>query len=89
MANNFGRATTVAEVSGEYWTAVTLTSADVTFSGAPPRKIYVGGTGDLVATGSNSTACTFKNIASGTTLAISPVTIASTNTTATEIIAIW
>lgn len=88
MASNYDRAATVADVSGEYWTAVTLTS-DVTYTGRRPRAIYVGTVGDIVMTGDNDVSVTFANVPDGTLLPVSPKSITSTNTTATDIVAIW
>lgn len=88
MSKGFDRAQTVADVSGEYWAAVTLTS-DVSYTGRRPRAIYVGTTGDIVMTGDDDVSVTFANVPDGTLLPVSPKTITSTNTTATDIVAIW
>jgi hypothetical protein len=52
-----------------------------------PRAIYVGGTGDIVAT-MGGTDLTFKAVPVGTWLWISPTRIKATGTTATLMLAL-
>lgn len=55
----------------------------------PPRAIYVGGTGDIVATGVDGVDATFKAVPQGTVLPIRPKLIKATGTTATLIIGFY
>lgn len=52
----------------------------------PPRAIYVGGTGDIVAVGVDGVEVTFKAVPQGRDLAIRPKIIKETGTTATLIV---
>lgn len=55
-----------------------------------PRALYIGGAGDVaVKFYGNDTAVTFAGVAAGTVLPIRPVRVMSTNTTATNIVAIY
>lgn len=69
------------------WAAVT--PHDSTNFTELPKAIYVGGTGDIVAVGSDDATATFKAIPVGTILPIRPKRINSTNTTATLMIALY
>lgn len=77
--------------------AVTLSDSDpITGPTAPSlqpaemcRALFVGVGGDVVAIDANGTAVTFKNVASGTILPIRTVRVNSTNTTATNLVALW
>lgn len=54
------------------------------------RAIYVGTSGDLaVKFSGDGTAITFKNVPSGTLLPLSATHIMSTNTTASDIVALF
>lgn len=56
---------------------------------APPRAIYVGGAGDIVAVGVDGVEVTFKAVPQGSTLPIRPKIIKNTGTTATLIIGFY
>lgn len=56
---------------------------------SPPRGIYVGGAGNLVAVDDAGAAVTFTGVAAGTTLPIRPDRINSTSTTATALVALY
>ena len=54
------------------------------------RGVYVGGAGNVaVKFPGNNTAVTFTGVAAGSILPIQPVQIMSTNTTATDIVALY
>lgn len=65
-----------------------ITPSDTVNIAEVPRAIYVGVTGDVVAVGSDGNAATFKSVAVGV-LPIQPTRINSTNTTATNILALY
>lgn len=54
----------------------------------PCRGIYIGVTGDIVAV-VNGTAQTYKNAQQGTILPIEATRVNNTNTTATNLLALW
>ena len=70
--------------------AVTVTKSDTTDLGKT-RAIFVGTQGDLAVlmAGDASTAVTLKNIANGTYLPISVRKVMSTNTSASDIVALY
>lgn len=67
--------------------ATAITPNDSTDLVDVPRGIYVGGTGNIVAT-INGVDLTFNNAQAGTILPIRPTRIKATNTTATGLIAL-
>lgn len=67
--------------------AAVSTSDTVSFT-VVPRAIYCGVGGDIVAL-INGSAITFKNVPSGAILPIRPTRINSTNTTATNMVALY
>lgn len=71
--------------------AVAVTVSDSTTYTPTPRGLYVGVGGDVavILTDDGSTAATFKNVPSGTILPIKPYKVMSTNTTATNILALY
>lgn len=75
------------EYTGRRFAAVTK-SDDTPLNGT--KGLYVGGAGDLtVKSDTTAAAVTFKNVPAGTLLPIEVVRVMSTNTTATDIIAIY
>lgn len=56
---------------------------------SPVRGIYVGGTGNLVAVFPNGETATFSGIPAGTILPITVIRVNSTNTTATNMLALY
>lgn len=64
----------------------TIAPNDATDLPSVPRGVYVGGAGDIVATGHDGVDVTFKAVPVGTTLPISPKRIKATLTTATLMI---
>lgn len=68
--------------------AVAITTSDSVNFIHPCRGVYVGGAGDINAV-MGSAAVLFSNVAAGSVLPIEPVRINSTNTTATNLIAMW
>lgn len=69
--------------------AQAITKSDTTtYEGV--RGVYVGGAGNLAVTfPGSSTAVTFVGVAAGSLLPIQPEKIMSTNTTATDILALF
>ena len=61
-------------------------STDLSFA---TRGIYVGVAGDVVAVDFENNAVTFKNAAAGSIIPIRARRINSTNTTATNLVAVW
>ena len=68
--------------------AASVTPADSTNLTSPTRALYIGSGGDLAVV-LNGTTVTFTNVASGSVLPIRPEIVNSTNTTATDILALW
>jgi hypothetical protein len=68
---------------------VAVTKSDAT-TYTPTRGVWVGGAGNLaVVFADQSTAVTLVGVAAGTLLPIAVIQIMSTNTTATDIVALW
>jgi len=68
--------------------AVAITPSDTTYF-AICRAIYVGVGGDVVVITAQDNAVTFKNAASGTVLPVNCQRVNATNTTATNLIALY
>ena len=69
------------------WEAVVPhNSTDFTYV---PRAIYVGGTGNIAAVSEDGSVEIFYNVSAGSILPIRPVRINSTNTTATQMLALF
>lgn len=51
--------------------------------------LYIGTAGDLAVTGTDGVTVVFKNVPAGTLLQIHAVTVNSTNTTASNIVALF
>lgn len=67
-----------------------VTPSDTVDLSAPCRALYVGTGGDVtVIQLDNSTAVTFKNVASGAILPIQVARVKATATTATDIVALY
>jgi hypothetical protein len=71
-----------------YPNAAAVTPSDSTDLGYVTRALYVGGTGDIVATVAGSDV-TFKSVPTGTVLAVRTSRVKSTGTTAPNLIALW
>lgn len=73
--------------SSEHWAAVTPSDSD----NLPwlTRGLYIGGDGDVTAVRADGTAVTFKGLTAGTILPINARRVNSTNTTATDIVALY
>jgi hypothetical protein len=66
-----------------------VTKSDtVNIASGPARALYVGGAGNLVAINENDVAVTFVAVPAGTILPIATKRVNSTNTTATNIVAL-
>lgn len=81
-----------AKATGDYtypaknWAAVSPSdTANMTVT----RGLWVGVGGDVVAVDVDGTACTFKNVPSGTLMPIRAVRVNLTSTTATDIVALY
>jgi hypothetical protein len=59
------------------------------FSLAPCRAIYVGGDGNLVAVSQVGDSVTFVGLKAGSVLPIEAVRVNATNTTATNLVALY
>ena len=66
-----------------------VTPHDSTNLGDLTRSIYVGGAGNVVAVMDNGNAVTFYNVPAGSILPIRVQRINATNTTATNIVALY
>lgn len=73
--------------SSEWWEAVTPSDSD----DLPwlTRGLYIGGDGDVAAVRSDGTAVTFKGLVAGSVLPINARRVNSTNTSATNIVALY
>lgn len=70
--------------------AEAVTASDtVNFSGGVCRGIYVGGAGDVVVVFANGDVVTFAGVAAGSILPVYAVRVNSTNTTATNMTALF
>lgn len=73
--------------------AVAVTKSDstnLTFGGQLPRALYVGGAGDLaVKVGDDITAVTLVAVPAGSIVPVCAKNVMSTNTTATNIVALY
>lgn len=72
---------------GESWRAVTPSDSANLMPGC--RAVYVGGDGDVAAVDRFDNAVTFVGVLAGTILPIQAKRINSTNTTATNMVAIY
>ena len=68
---------------------VAVTPHDTTNFTHIPRAIYVGTTGNVAAVDSDGTAVTFVGVPAGAFLPIRPTRINNTNTTASDIVALY
>lgn len=74
----------------DHWVALTKSdSTDITINGKAPRSLYVGGAGDVAVERGDGVAVTFVGAAAGSVLPIRPVKLMSTNTTATDVVALY
>jgi hypothetical protein len=70
------------------WAAVTPSdSANITPPN--PRALFVGTAGNVAVVNKDGVATTFKNVASGQVLDVQAVRVNSTNTTASDIVALY
>lgn len=70
--------------------ALTVTPSDSTlFTLGATRGIYVGGTGDVSALMADGTTGVFKSVPAGTLLPICAQRINTTNTSASNMVALW
>lgn len=68
----------------------TVTPSDTIELPQPTRGVYVGGAGNIALVGQpGSTAVTFVGVAAGTILPIRASRVMSTNTTASNIVALY
>lgn len=72
-----------------YRGALTVTKSDSTVFAAETRGVYVGGTGDVAVTMFDKTTVVFKSVPDGALLPIAVTQILSTNTTATNMLALF
>lgn len=79
----------MSEITRPAGNAEAVTASDsTTLSGV--RGVYVGGAGNVAMTfPGQSSAVTFVGVSAGTILPVQPVKIMSTNTTATDILALY
>ena len=69
--------------------AVAVTPSDVTNLGSPARSLYIGTTGNIaVVMAGNDAVVTFSNVPVGI-LPVQVKRVNSTNTTASNIVAMW
>ena len=82
-------ATSNKEVNSAYNYAA-VTPSDTVDLASPARAFFIGVTGDVVLVPiDGTTAITFKNVASGQIIPIQARRVNSTNTTATNIVALF
>ena len=75
--------------TAEYYVAITPSDA-TNFTNGVCRGIYVGGAGNVVAINPvTSTAVTFVGAVAGSVLPIQAIRVNSTNTTATNLVALY
>lgn len=86
-----GSAPVVATLSesdpADLWVA--CTPNDDTVFDPPPVALFVGVAGNMVLTGADGNACTFKNVPAGSLWPLQPTRVKATNTTCTDIILIY
>lgn len=87
MANTFDGQRTGLDSPGENWASIT--PHDSNALSTLPRAIYVGGAGDLEVISVDGTTVVFSGVPVGTLLPIRPNIVKATNTTATNLIAVW
>ena len=69
--------------------AVTVTPNDVTGLATVCRAVFVGTSGNLSVLMANGSTAVFKNVSSGQLLPIQAARVNATNTTATDILALY
>lgn len=69
--------------------AATVTPSDSTALANTTSGLYIGGAGDVAVTMSSGSVVTFKAVPVGTVLKISVNKVMATNTTATNIVALY
>lgn len=74
---------------GPYANMLEVSPSDTVPLEAEPCALYIGGAGDLVVIDVAGNTITFKAVPVGTVLPIRPVQVMETNTTATNIVAMW
>lgn len=84
MSNPIGQ----LETSGRY-SAITTGDTSASNFSSLARAIYVGVAGDVVCVRDDGTAVTFKNAQSGSWIPVKSIRINSTNTTATNLVALF
>lgn len=72
--------------AGKFAAVTPSDSVDLTYL---TRALYVGGDGTVVAVDANGTAVSFVGVVAGTVLPIRVSRVNATNTTATNIVAMW
>lgn len=70
-------------------TFVAVTPSNTANLASVCRALFVGTGGDLAAIGDDGSAVTFKNVPSGAVLPVRTIRVNSTNTTATDIVALY
>lgn len=63
-----------------------ITPADGTNLSQIPRKLYVGGAGDVAIVSKNGSSVVLSSVPAGTVIPVQPVEVSATGTTATNII---
>lgn len=76
-------------VIGPLSNASVVTPSDTTDLSVTSRAIYVGTSGDVQITLSGGDTVVLKNVAAGMPLPIRAERVHATNTTATDIVALW
>lgn len=81
-------------LSGQSWAAPASSAAAVTPDDSAElsdvtRWVFVGGTGNLVVVMANGATVTFTAVEAGTLLPIRVSRVMATDTTATNIVALW
>lgn len=79
---------------GVGWTAPAIDAGSVTPNDSadlskPARALYVGGSGDIKMTTEGGSTVTFQDIVAGSILPVRCVRVFSTDTTATNIVALY
>ena len=78
--------TTLTSPAGD---AAAVTPDDATALSTVPRAIYVGNAGDVSVEMQGGQVVTFANVQGGTVLAVRPLRVRQTGTTASGIVALW